>query len=60
MKKLFETLGVLPANTQASLPTRSFVSIGDDVFAVAHSPSELKKAMRMGGNVTGYALLSRA
>jgi hypothetical protein len=61
MPKLFQNIGeVICGSQKDSSPNRQVITIGDQVFAVAHSREEMARIMRMRDRqVTGYVLQHR-
>jgi hypothetical protein len=61
MPKLIQNIGaVICGSGRHSPPNRQFVTIGNQVFAVAHSREEMARIMRMHDRqVAGYVLQHR-
>lgn len=61
MSKLFHNFGeAICSSERHSPPNRQFITIADQIFAVAHSRDEMARMMRAGDpKVTGYVLQHR-
>lgn len=61
MPKLFQNIGEVVCGSERHAPlNRQFITIGNQVFAVAHSRAEMARIMRMRDQkVAGYVLQHR-